>query len=31
MTWWQNGIITLLTGGLLVIFRIWLEINWKDK
>ncbi|AGC90183.1 hypothetical protein WL555_11135 [Staphylococcus warneri] len=31
MTWWQDGIITLLTGGLLVIFRIWLEINWKDK
>ncbi|MCI2789892.1 MULTISPECIES: Trp-rich small protein [Staphylococcus] len=31
MTWWQDGIITLLTGGLLVIFRVWLEINWKDK
>ncbi|MCD9067277.1 hypothetical protein WL766_10940 [Staphylococcus pasteuri] len=31
MTWWQDGIITLLTGGLLVVFRIWLEINWKDK
>ncbi|MEJ7429847.1 Trp-rich small protein [Staphylococcus warneri] len=31
MTWWQDGIITLLTAGLLVIFRIWLEINWKDK
>ncbi|MGC9616225.1 Trp-rich small protein [Staphylococcus pasteuri] len=31
MTWWQDGIITLLTGGLLVVFRIWLEINWEDK
>ncbi|MGD3155956.1 Trp-rich small protein [Staphylococcus warneri] len=31
MTWWQDGIITLLTGGLLVIFQVWLEINWKDK
>ncbi|EES42143.1 hypothetical protein WL278_10585 [Staphylococcus caprae] len=31
MTWWQDGLITLITGGVLVVFRIWLEIKWKDK
>ncbi|MCI2955294.1 Trp-rich small protein [Staphylococcus caprae] len=31
MTWWQDGLITLITGGALVVFRIWLEIKWKDK
>nr|WP_100199541.1 hypothetical protein [Staphylococcus epidermidis] len=25
MTWWQDGIITLITGGILIVFRIWLE------
>ncbi|WP_410483072.1 Trp-rich small protein [Staphylococcus lugdunensis] len=31
MTWWSDVITTLLTGGILVIFRIWLENKWKDK
>ncbi|WP_237648509.1 Trp-rich small protein [Staphylococcus epidermidis] len=31
MTWWQDGIITLITGGILIVFRIWLEIKWKAK
>ncbi|MCG7339913.1 hypothetical protein MHZ36_11465 [Staphylococcus sp. ACRSN] len=31
MTWWQEIIGTLLTGCLLVIFRVWLENKWKDK
>ncbi|WP_260840752.1 Trp-rich small protein [Staphylococcus capitis] len=31
MTWWQDGLITLITGSVLVVFRIWLEIKWKDK
>ncbi len=31
MTWWLDVITTLLTGGILVIFRIWLENKWKDK
>nr|WP_253286517.1 hypothetical protein [Staphylococcus caprae] len=21
----------MITGGVLVVFRIWLEIKWKDK
>ncbi|MDU7763805.1 MAG: hypothetical protein E7J95_02585, partial [Staphylococcus sp.] len=28
---WQDGIITLITGGILIVFRIWLEIKWKGK
>ncbi|EKU45596.1 Trp-rich small protein [Staphylococcus massiliensis] len=28
---WENFIMTLITGGLLIIFRCWLEINWKNK
>ncbi|WP_426429217.1 Trp-rich small protein [Staphylococcus equorum] len=31
MAWWQEIITTLLTGSLLVVFRIWLESKWKDK
>ena len=31
MMWWLDVITTLLTGGILVIFRIWLENKWKDK
>ncbi|WP_238492638.1 Trp-rich small protein [Staphylococcus equorum] len=31
MAWWQEIITTLLTGGLLVVFRVWLESKWKDK
>ncbi|MCQ9289552.1 hypothetical protein OXR01_08175 [Staphylococcus gallinarum] len=31
MSWWQEIIGTLITGCLLVIFRVWLENNWKDK
>ncbi|HDE3274833.1 TPA: hypothetical protein PC995_002535 [Staphylococcus aureus] len=27
MMWWQEGMMTLITGGLLIIFRLWLE--WK--
>ncbi len=30
-TWWQEMITTLVTGSLLVVFRVWLEIKWKDK
>ncbi|WP_256092545.1 Trp-rich small protein [Staphylococcus equorum] len=28
---WQEIITTLLTGSLLVVFRVWLESKWKDK
>ncbi|MCM3073468.1 MULTISPECIES: Trp-rich small protein [Staphylococcus] len=31
MAWWQEIITTLLTGSLLVVFRVWLESKWKDK
>ncbi|MCU5746173.1 hypothetical protein N9R04_05495 [Staphylococcus sp. SQ8-PEA] len=31
MEWWQQFILTLLSGGILVIFRLWLEDKWKDK
>ncbi|WP_253721387.1 Trp-rich small protein [Staphylococcus sp. NAM3COL9] len=31
MAWWQEMITTLLTGSLLVVFRVWLERKWKDK
>ncbi|CAM3174311.1 MULTISPECIES: Trp-rich small protein [Staphylococcus] len=31
MEWWQDLIITILSGGILIIFRIWLENKWKDK
>ncbi|MCY1038948.1 MULTISPECIES: Trp-rich small protein [Staphylococcus] len=31
VTWWQEIIVTLLTGGLLVVFRVWLEDKWKNK
>ncbi|HDE8629739.1 TPA: hypothetical protein PEC06_002738, partial [Staphylococcus aureus] len=24
MMWWQEGMMTLITGGLLIIFRLWL-------
>ncbi|WP_115208760.1 Trp-rich small protein [Staphylococcus aureus] len=23
--------MTLITGGLLIIFRLWLELKWKNK
>nr|WP_261007181.1 hypothetical protein [Staphylococcus haemolyticus] len=23
--------VTLISGGILVIFRVWLESKWKDK
>ncbi|HDP3063781.1 TPA: hypothetical protein ACOFNH_002759, partial [Staphylococcus aureus] len=26
MMWWQEGMMTLITGGLLIIFRLWLEL-----
>lgn len=29
--WWQDVVATLLSGSLLVIFRVWLENKWKDK
>ncbi|MFZ8101861.1 Trp-rich small protein, partial [Staphylococcus arlettae] len=29
--WWQGAVTTLLSGSLLVIFRVWLENKWKDK
>ncbi|MDT3920439.1 hypothetical protein RPL78_00630, partial [Staphylococcus aureus] len=28
MMWWQEGMMTLITGGLLIIFRLWLELKW---
>ncbi|MEY8604372.1 hypothetical protein AALK46_11665 [Staphylococcus nepalensis] len=31
VTWWQEIIVTLLTGGLLVVFLVWLEDKWKNK
>ena len=31
MMWWQEGMMTLITGGLLIIFRLWLELKWKKK
>ncbi|MGW9904882.1 hypothetical protein ACUW54_002003 [Staphylococcus cohnii] len=31
ITWWQEILVTLITGGLLVVFRVWLENKWKDK
>ncbi|WKU13874.1 Trp-rich small protein [Staphylococcus devriesei] len=31
MSWILDGMMTLITGGILVIFRIWLETKWKDK
>ena len=31
MMWWQEGMMTLITGGLLIIFRLWLELKWKIK
>lgn len=31
MTWLYEALTTLITGGILIIFRIWLEIIWKDK
>ena len=31
MMWWQEGMMTLITGGLLIIFRLWLELKWKNK
>ena len=31
MMWWQDGMMTLITGGLLIIFRLWLELKWKNK
>ncbi|EVK38566.1 hypothetical protein QLG48_10845 [Staphylococcus aureus] len=27
MMWWQEGMMTLITGGLLIIFRLWLELK----
>ncbi|MEO2249289.1 Trp-rich small protein [Staphylococcus saprophyticus] len=31
MSWWQEIITTLITGSLLVVFRVWLENKWNDK
>ncbi|WP_251519066.1 MULTISPECIES: Trp-rich small protein [Staphylococcus] len=31
MMWWQDMVMTLITGGILVVFRVWLDIKWKDK
>ncbi|HDZ7849372.1 Trp-rich small protein [Staphylococcus aureus] len=31
MMWWQEGMMTLITGGLLIIFRLWLELKLKNK
>ncbi|WP_394372063.1 Trp-rich small protein [Staphylococcus lloydii] len=31
MTWWQDAMATLLSGSVLVVFRVWLENKWKDK
>lgn len=31
MEWWQEGLMTLITGSLLIVLRIWLEMNWKNK
>ncbi|MGT2340925.1 Trp-rich small protein [Staphylococcus aureus] len=30
MMWWR-GMMALITGGLLIIFRLWLELKWKNK
>ena len=35
MTWWQDGLITLITGGVLVVFRIskynglWIQVYFN--
>ena len=31
MSWLLDGMVTLISGGILVIFRVWLESKWKDK
>ncbi|WP_418129312.1 hypothetical protein RAL98_00550 [Staphylococcus sp. HKU1] len=31
MMWWQDMVMTLITGGILVVFRVWFDIKWKDK
>ncbi|EHJ06980.1 Trp-rich small protein [Staphylococcus simiae] len=31
MEWWQEGLMTLITGSLLIVLRIWLESKWKNK
>ncbi|MBU5910526.1 hypothetical protein JVW25_27995, partial [Vibrio cholerae O1] len=27
MKWWEEGMMTLITVGLLIIFRLWLELK----
>ncbi|MBO1198336.1 hypothetical protein J3T65_01715 [Staphylococcus simiae] len=31
MEWWQEGLMTLITGSFLIVLRIWLESKWKNK
>ncbi|MCJ1655977.1 hypothetical protein MT340_004465 [Staphylococcus sp. NRL 16/872] len=31
MSWLLEGMMALITGGILVIFRVWLESKWKNK
>ena len=26
-----EGLVTLITGSMLIIFRVWLETKWKNK
>ena len=29
MSWLLEGLVTLITGSMLIIFRVWLETKWK--
>ncbi|WP_230454106.1 Trp-rich small protein [Staphylococcus hominis] len=31
MSWLLESLVTLITGSMLIIFRVWLEIKWKNK
>ena len=31
MSWLLEGLVTLITGSMLIIFRVWLETKWKNK
>lgn len=31
MSWLLDGMVTLISGGILVISRVWLESKCKDK
>ncbi|WP_231103765.1 Trp-rich small protein [Staphylococcus hominis] len=31
MSWLLEGLVTLITGSMLIIFQVWLETKWKNK